>query len=204
MSDALTFYNVHEQSAYKIVVSKPENLTDISDLFISSQELMELIGRQHYVGHIGESKTTILCRNEIEVAVRALTEQLQASGKRALVIEDNDLLEILTENYPILSSNVHALGFCRRGNRIAYLSKRKRVKHRATQGDVRDLWNRLGYGFYQKYGSWLPYIARREQNIKLFKALKSIVGWRRVRKQIEDKQRLKFARQIWDKPEEFM
>ena len=53
MGDMLGFYNVHEQSAYKIVVSKPENLTDISDLFISSQELKELTGKTQYTGYIG-------------------------------------------------------------------------------------------------------------------------------------------------------
>ena len=196
----MEFYDIHEQTPYQITVSKPENMEDLSDLFITGDELQDLVGRHSYVS---DKHSTIILSGVITAAVKELTEKLEASNKKTIRIDDEELLEVLKENY-LSAFTPQDSGFGRHGNTICYTRRYKRKKHTATQGDVTMMWSYLSYAFRNKFDTFPTHIPRYDRTINMFKAFKSIVGWRRVRTCIHDKKTVKFFRQIWDNPEEYI
>ena len=196
----MNFYDIHEQTKYQITFSKPENMEDLSDLFITHEELQDLVGGHYYVS--GDSKQTINLDNVITAAVTAWSDKLEASGKKTLLIDDEELLDVLKRGYLSDHTEDNHTKFGRHGDRICYARQWKRKKTKVTQGDVAVLWGYLSSGFHAKFNVWPSHIPRYDRHIRMFKAFKKIVGWRRVRMQMHDKPRVRFFRQIWDNPEE--
>lgn len=199
----MDFYDIHEQNKYSITVSKPEKVEELSDAFITQEELETLTGGSFWPHHTSNARTYLL-NAVIEADVQELANKLDASGKKTLLIEDEDLLEVLKNNIPLAMFTPSTNEYARRGNRICYARKYKRKKKRATQGDVRAMWNMFTYAFHDKYGAWPPYTPGHQRSCALFKAFKDIVGWKRMRKHARDKENVKFYRQIWDNPEEYI
>ena len=197
----LIFYDVHEQTKYQITISKPANMEDLSDMFITAEELRDLTGSSYF--NVGEGAKPICLQSVVEAEVNKLTEKLDASGKKSLLIEDEELLEVLKNGY--LSDFLNGSDeFGRHGNRICYARRYKRKKHKATQSDVTGLWFALQDAFKAKFNVYPSHIPRYERHIPMFKAFQKIVGWRRVRATTTNKERAKFYRQIWDNPEEYI
>lgn len=197
----MDFYDIHDQTKYQITISKPANMEDLSDLFVTKEELDDMIGGNTYLH--GDDKRTITLRGVISTEVKKLTDALEASGKKTIAINDEELLEVLQKNYLTDFTDGSTI-FGRHGNHICYSRRYTRKKHKATQGDVNTLWGYFMYGFYNKYGCHPPHIPRYDRSVNQFKAFKDIVGWRRVRAQISNKETVKFFRQIWDNPKEFI
>ena len=195
------FYDIHEQTKYEITISKPINMEDLSDLFITEDELKELTGQNYFYSRDNDKRTIVL-KNVVRAAVKKWSEKLDASKAKTLPIEDEELLVILKKNY--LSDFAEENRFGRHGDRICYTTRYKRKKTKATRGDVRDLWGAFSYGFFTKYKTYPSHIPTYDRHLKMFKAFQKIVGWRRVRATTTDKEQAKFFRQIWDKPEEYM
>lgn len=195
----LVFYDVLEQTKYQITVCKPAALEDLSDMFISSEELRELTGHNY----LGEGQTRKLClKSSVTAEINKLIAKLETSGKKSIPIGDEDLLDVLKGGH--LSGFIDGNDtFGRHGNRLGYKKRYVRKKHKATQRDVQDLWNALSSGFREKYKAWPPYFTKQDRHIGMFKAFKKIVGWRLVRSRT-NKEQAKFYRQIWDNPEEYI
>lgn len=194
----MEFFDVHEQTRYKMVVSRPENLEELSDAFVSADEFRELTGLNPWVP--GSSPRTFTIDDSIAAEVQKLCDKLDASKKKSLIIEDEELLDVLKDNY--LSDYTHTDKYRRHGNRICYKYKRK--KKRATRGDLANLWGAMFYAFSDRYGVYPPHVPRYERNLQMFKAFKKIVGWKYVNKRVYTPQTRKWYRQIWDNPEEYM
>lgn len=197
----MEFYDIQEQTKYKITLSKPENMEELSDLFITEEEAKDLIGPGFWIH--GTDSRTVIMKNEVERAVAHWAEKLEESGRKTLPIDDEELLDVLKEGY-LSDFTPQTDKYGRHGDRICYARQHRRVKKKATQGDVQALWSYLQHGFRQKYGCYPSHIPRYDRGITMFKAFKKIVGWRRVRAEIKDKTYVKFIRQIWDNPEEFI
>lgn len=197
----MEFYDIHEQTKYKITISVPENVEELSDLFITKDELQELVGRGGLWLN-GTSKRTFYMDAVIKENLKRLGEKLDASGKKTLPIEDEELLDVLKNSY--VSDYDEEGRFGRHGNRLCYARRYKRVKKKPTSGDVRDLWNTLQYAFRKKYGCYPSHIPTYDRHLTMFKAWKKIVGWKAVQDCTSDKQTRKWFRQIWDNPEEYM
>lgn len=197
----MEFYDIHEQTKYKITISKPEKMEELSDLFITKDELDDALGKHSYY-FTGNNERTLLLNSVIASAVDEWGAKLDESGKKTLIIEDEELLDVLKEHYV---SDFDISGrYGRHGDRICYARRYKRKKTKPTQGDVRLLWNYLMYGFRDKFGCYPSHIPLYDRHLSMFNAYKKIVGWRLVRKQICDKTVVKFFRQIWDNPGEFI
>lgn len=196
----MDFYDIHEQTAYAVKVSKPENMEDLSDLFITEEELTDIVGRNPFVGN---HPVTITLKGVIEAEVKKLTDKLEASSKKTIPIDNEELLEVLKTGY--LSDYTPGCDlYGRHGDRICYARRYKRKKHKATQGDVKQLWDTFQYAFKDKYGCYPSHIPRYDRHLPMFRAWQKIIGWRRVRTHIHNKDTLKFYRQIWDNPEEYI
>lgn len=195
------FYDIHEQTKYKIVISRPENMEDLSDMFITSDELNDLIGKNHYYQSANSGERTLTLTSVVTAAVKEWTEKLEGSKKRTLLINDEELLDVLKSGY--FSDFIpDTTEFGRHGNRICYAKRYKRKKTKATKGDLRNLWNAFHFGFQKKHGCYPSHIPTYDRHLTMFKAYQKIVGWRAVRS-TTDKEQAKFFRQIWDNPEEY-
>lgn len=194
----MDFFNVHDQTKYSITISRPETIEQLNDWFISEEELEELIGRRVYAK---AKPVTYKLKESVRAEVKKWAEKLDASGKKTLLIDDDELLEVLKEGYMA----DYAPDYGRHGNRICFARRYKRVKKRATQGDARTLWIHIfPVAFRNKFGCYSPHVAVYDRNVTLFKAFKKILGWKAVRASISNTENVKFYRQIWDNPEEFM
>lgn len=194
------FYDLHEQTKYQLVISSPRKMEDLSDLFISSDELTELIGPSYRSSRGYGERNTITLRDAVAADIKKLTDKLDASGKKSIPIDNEELLDVLKQGY--MSDFTADPTYGRHGDRVCYTNRYQRKKHKATQSDVAALWLALQYGFKDKYDCYPSHITRWERHIGMFKAFKKIVGWRRILKHTSQPQ-TKFFRQIWDNPEEY-
>ena len=193
------FYDVLAQTKYSITISRPDKVEELSDMFITKEELDALCGGNMYFS--GQGPTTRVLNAVVTTETMAWADKLVASGKKTLRIDDEDLLDVLKRGY--LSDYMDECTlYGRHGDRICYSRQFKRVKKKATQGDVTNLWRHMMYAFYDKYGCHPSHIPRYDRHIPMFKAWKKIIGWRAVRKRIGPSTNLKFYRLIWDNPEE--
>jgi len=194
----MDFYDVHEQTKYEITVSKPKKPEDLSDLFMTEEELKDLVGRNFYMY---DKQRTIILSGVVTTEVVKWANKLEASGKKTLRIDDDELLVVLKKG-PLSDYTDDNATYGRHGNRICFARQYKRKKTKVSQSDVSMLWSHLVSGFYDRFRVWPTHIPRYERSIGMFKAFKEIVGWRRVRSHMHDKATVKFLRQIWDNPEE--
>lgn len=193
----MQFYDILEQTPYKIMIAKPENMEDLSDLFVTEEELEEMVGRNVMV--YGKTQT-IKLNNTITREVIAWAEKLVASGKKTLRIEDEALVDVLKEGH-LRDYTEDDTRFGRHGDRICYAQQFKRKKTKVTGGDVKKMWDMFTYAFREKFNVYPTHIPRYERGVNMFKAYKSIIGWQLMRKQMHNKDLVKFYRQIWDNPE---
>lgn len=193
------FYDILEQTKYRITVSKPKNMEDLSDLFVTKDELLTLIGRHQYLG--GTEKRSIIMNGVVCTELKIWTDKLIASGKKTLRIDDEDLLDVVKKGY-LTDFMEDDDRFGRHGNRICFARQFKRKKTKVTQGDVTKVWGYFTCAFYDKFKTRPSHIPRYDRHVRMFNAFKKIVGWRLMRKQMSDKTMVKFYRQIWDNPEE--
>jgi hypothetical protein len=198
----MDFYDIHDQTRFQITISKPVNMEDLSDLFVTKDELHDLVGGNVYFH--GTDKRTITLAGVITTELRKWTDKLEASGKKTLLIEDEELLDVLKKGYVSEFTDDNDDRFGRHGDRICYARRYVRKKKKATQGDVTNMWRQFQCAFHDKYGCYPSHIPRYDRGIAHFKAWKEIIGWRRLRKQMHNKETVKFYRQIWDNPEEFI
>ena len=200
----MLFFDVHDQSRYSIEISRPENVEELSDCFISKEELEELTGRHIHIYANGKPQRFLL-RANIEAEVKKWCDKLDASGKKTLPIDDEDLLKILTSRNNYLSDFTKGNDYCRHGDRISYARRYERVKKRPTKSDVRDFWIRIfPYAFRHKYGCYPPAISTYDRHWTMFKAYKKITGWKACRMFMSNPDQVKFYRKIWDNPEEYV
>lgn len=197
----MQFYDVHEQTKYRITVSKPESVDQLSDLFMTEDELSELIGKNFWFH--GNGQRTYLLNGVITTELLKWADKLDASGKKTLLIEDEELVDVLKDRNCYVSDFIDD-AYGRHGERICYARRYKRVKKRATKGDVRDFWSRIiPHAFRYKFDCYPSHIPTYDRHIVHFKAWKKILGWKVCRK-FMDSDNWKFYRQIWDNPEEFI
>lgn len=194
------FYNVEEQTKYTISISRPEGIDDLTDCFISHEELETLIGRRVYLHSKKKGKYTLGA--VVSAELKKWAEKLDASGKKTFPIEDEDLLNVLKSGY--LSDYMSDSTYCRHGDRIGYSRRYKRVKKKATQKDVRRFWTYVfPYAFRHKFDCYPPNTSLYDRHLPMFRAYKKILGWKNCVKYMDVDNR-KFYRQIWDNPEEYV
>lgn len=198
----MQFFDVHEQTKYRIIISKPETIDKISDDFISDDELKDLVGKNFWPPHSSEPRTYLL-DNSITKELQTWADKLKASGKKTLLIEDDELLSVLKKDGCCIPDYVPEFG--RHGDRICYSRRYKRVKKKPTLTDVKEFWNRIFYhAFYTRFGAWPPYVPTYNRGLQAFKAWKKCLGWTACAKHMHDPKQKKFYRMIWDNPQEYM
>lgn len=198
----MEFFDVLDQSRYSIQVSRPENVEELSDCFISKEELEELTGRCIHLYTRGKPARYLLS-NTIRAEVKKWCDKLDASGKKSLPIDDEDLVCVLKDNY--LSEFTDNDRYCRHGDRVGYSRRYVRVKKKPTQGDVRAFWIQIfPLAFRNKFGCYPPAISTYDRHLPLFNAWKKVIGWKACRKVMSDTDQVKFYKMIWDNPEEYV
>lgn len=199
----MDFYDIQEQTKYKIVITKPKSMEDLSDLFISKDEIENLVGTRHrtWLPSSNDTVCSVILRSEVTAAVNQLANKLEASKKKTIPIDDDELLDVLKMGY--VSDWTEGNKYGRHGERFCYSKRYKRKKTKATQTDVRALWQALAQGFYTRFRTYPPHITTYDRRLSMFTAFQEIVGWRRVRATTGDKEQAKFFRQIWDNPQEY-
>jgi hypothetical protein len=197
----MDFYDIQEQTKYRVVITKPKSVEDLSDLFISKDELEDLVGKHRFwAPSTSDTVCSVILRNEVTAAVERLVKKLETSKKKTIPIDDDELLEVLKMGYV---SDWTSSDYGRHGDRLCYAKRYKRKKTKATQGDVRELWQAFALGFHKKFQTYPPHISTYDRHLSMFTAFQKIVGWRRVRS-TTTKQQAKFFRQIWDNPQEYI
>lgn len=196
----MEFYDVHEQTKYKITISQPENIEELSDLFITREELTSLVGRGIWVS--STSPSTFYLENVISQEIAKLGKKLDESGKKTIPIDDDELLEALKGSY--VSDYDEEGRFGRHGDRLCYARRYKRVKKKPTKGDVRFMWSHFQHAFRHKYGCYPSHIPTYDRHLTMFKAYQKIVGWKAFIATVHDKDDRKWFRMIWENPEEYM
>jgi hypothetical protein len=197
------FYNVHEQTKYKVVLSAPESIEELTDWFMTYDEVAELVGVQHWGSPYGTNKRTVLLEGVITSEIKKWAERLENSGKKTLLIDDEELLDILKSGY--LSDFAGTDAYGRHGDRICYARRYKRVKKKATKSDIRHFWlYTYPYAFRNRYGCYPPHVPTYDRHLPQFLAAKKLLGWKHVNAVIVNSDTRKFTKQIWDNPEEYI
>jgi hypothetical protein len=181
----------------------PESVEQLSDLFITSDELSEIIGTVHFYCPPNGKQREFLLKNTIIVELQKWADKLKCSKKKTLVIDDQELLDVLKDSYV---SDYISCEFGRHGNRICYSKRYVRKQTKPTKKNVNSMWWMFDYAFREKFGCYMPHIPRYNRHLAMFRAFKEIIGWRRMRKQMDGEfpETIKFYRQIWDNPEEYI
>ena len=198
------YYDITEQSRYGMTVTRPKKIEDLSDSFVTREELVELTGHQSlYIADSPGSSTTLLFHELIKAEVTKYAERLEVSTKKSIRITDQELLEALKSQRarPMTMYSSHL--YCRHGDRIKYYKARRRVKKTATKGDSSYMWSIFMNAFHNKHGTHMPFIPMWYRTLRLFKAYKKYIGWKAFRGAIRNKDQVKFFRQVWDNPEEY-
>jgi len=190
------YYDIIEQSKYFVTVKGIEDLTSVSDVFYTYEEMQEITGGGHF-HHTHQ--TTVYFNKLIESELQEWAAKLDESGKKTLVITDHELVECLKVHQ---NSLAHYCGkkYMRRMDRIGYYHKRKKTK--PTKGDVREMWGILEGAYHDKYSCWLPHIPSWNRTLTLFESLQDIVGYKRARARMHGDD-VKFLRQVWYNPKEY-
>lgn len=198
----MEFYDILDQTKYSIQVSKPERVEDLSDLFISKDELEELVGRWTNI-YAPNKPYRMTLDAVISSELKKYADKLDASGKKTLLIDDDDLLNVLKDSKSYVSNYIDA-SYCRHGNRIGYARRYVRKKTKPTKGDVQYFWVQIiPSAFRLKFGCYPSHIPTYDRGLLLFKAFKKILGWKNC-SELMDAEHKKFFKMIWDNPEEYI
>lgn len=196
----MEFFDVHEHTKYKVTVSRPENVEELSDCFITEDELKDIVGPNFW--YQGNSPRTFINNTVVSAELDKWAAKLEESGKRTLLIEDEELLGLLKDkNY--VSDFIDGK-YGRHGDRICFSRRYERKKTKPTKTDVREFWIRIfPCAFRDKFGCYQSHIPTYDRHLPHFKAWKKILGWKRCSQYMNDGNK-KFYRQIWDHPEEYV
>ena len=198
----MDFYNVEEQTKYKLKISRPESIEKLTDWFMSHDEVTDLIGSSFYLT-TGSSSRTFLCKSVIVKELEKWANALEASGKKTLRIQDPDLLDVLKDGNYITNFIDEKYG--RHGDRICYARRYARVKKKPTKSDVREFWLRIfPDAFKDKFGAWPPYHTTYDRHLAAFRAWQKCLGWKACSRRMFDPEQKKFMKMIWDNPEEYV
>ena len=191
----MQFFDVHEHTKYMVEISRPESIDQLSDYFMSEDELKDMIGGHFYCPSTNTPRK-FLCNDLI-------TKELENwAAKKTLIIEDEDLVDVLKTTY--VSYYIDEK-YGRHGNRICYARRYKRKKKKPTKGDVREFWIRIfSHAFMSKFGAWPPYFSTYDRHLSAFKAWQKVLGWKACSKHMHDPVQKKFFKMIWDNPEEYV
>lgn len=195
--EKIVYYNIEERDRFSISISCAKNVEDLSDNFIDSEDYRDLTGRAVYhASGIVRNMIHSLIKSELET----LMEQLVGSGKKTILIGDDELVTALKDPH---CHNVadYIPGYCRHGDRLQYSRTRRRRKTKVTKTDARDMWGIFGSAFFTKFGTHMPYVPMWYRRLTLFKVYKKLIGWRKMCGHME-RNNIKFYREIWDNPEE--
>lgn len=122
-------YNVESQSKYHMKLTHIDNIEDAGDHFVTGDELKELgITRVHTYGngiHTFDRK--------IKAKLNRLIKKLKAGTGKSIKIEDQDLVDMLSESGTFVSDYVK--GIRRTGNRLSLHVPTASTKSKATKRD---------------------------------------------------------------------
>lgn len=198
----MEFFDVHEHTKYKITICRPESIDQLSDMFTTEDELKDLIGDRYFRTSSTKPRTYLL-NDVITKELEKWADKLDASGKKTLEIDDEELLDILKSSSYVSDFIDESYG--RHGNRICYSRRYKRTKKKPTRSDVREFWIRIfPYAFRSKFDCFSPYFTTYDRHLAMFKAWKKVLGWKACSKFMSDPTQRKFYRMIWDNPEEYV
>jgi hypothetical protein len=209
------YFDIVEETKYTITISKPANILELSDCFMTEEEILERASIQQYTlrGMSPGTTKTIVDDEAIKRGVEHWVVELKRSGKKSIQITDQDLLDNLTTCIWSSNRNVRTITnqvYTKHGDRILRFVPRR--KTRATRGDLRELWWDISRAWKEHVGTWTPHIPQYSQTPEFMAFFKKALGWRRVRKSMrrnydetraQFRARVKFKRYIWDHPEEF-
>ncbi len=198
------YFDIQEQSRYGMIVTIPKEMSDLSDSFVTREELQDLTGNMNlYIANQPGATTTLMFHELIGAEVKKLVDQLDASDKKSVLIKDQELLDVLKNGRAYEMARYAGNEYCRHGDRIKYYKSRRRIKKTASKSDRNYMWSIFMNAFHEKYGTHMPFIPLWYRTLALFKAYKKLIGWKAFRAAINNKDQVKFFRQIWDNPEEY-
>jgi len=193
----MRYYTIEAETKYYVELSGPVPIEEVTNEFVSEDEL-SYEGRYPRAG-------VMLRYDVIRKALDELCSKLEKSKKRTIQIKDQDLLDALCHERCEPITELTGGTFSRRKDRLCYPPKpRKKVK--PTKGDAKNLIRIAADAVYIEFGTWFPRIALVEYRAGLLLMFKKVFTWKQMRSFIprHDEKNLKFYKQIWDNPKEYL
>jgi hypothetical protein len=188
---------VIEDSRFRIEVKLCKDLTEVSDNFVTDDDLHERFGDGIY---ISDNIRFYTDSNLIKVELERLVSPMRIDDKiRSVTIEDDELLAAIKDQ----SVRDYAPDVCRRGNKLSRYVPRARPQKAPRRSDHTAIWNALYPACRDKYGTWLPHVPIRFRTAELLKLYKKAFSWKAIAKRIPQDQ-LRWCHMIWLKPKEYL
>jgi hypothetical protein len=194
------YFNIVEQTKYEMVITEPASIAELSDNFVSMTELEQQFGNSLSLYAPVVDRHLILGA-AITRDLEKVAQELEATGRTTIVIEDAELLEVAREYRHHIPS-----GFAVRKNRLRhYVPKAARPQKTVRKSDitytiyaaemaVRHKYN-LGSLHVPKYGHGLGYLRVLKKLVTLKEVLKAGPYYVSGRE--------KWVRKVWAKPQEY-
>jgi len=186
-------YEIQSQTKYSITITEIDNIEDCGDHFITQEELTEMGIRYNY------GTAPRLFDNKIKAEINRLISKI-AEGKKSIIIDDDELVEVLTSSSRAVSEFVK--GTRRVGNRLSLYTKKvvpqTKVKYKN--------WTTLVLAYErilkEKFEVYVD-VKRNDSDRKGFvEVFKKGFTWEDVLEiDVVDKDDIEWCKKLWDNPE---
>jgi len=198
----MQLYTIAAQSKYMLFIEQIVDIEDAGDDFITAEEMCEMTGEEFNEARRYYFDDRVFRRDAIKEALGVLADEIRKTGKKSVLIKDDELLEVFKQGYSI---SEFAEGFRRVGNRL-FLQEKK------PNGPKKANMNVLAYRVQQTVNNGNKYeieIKYASHDVPGTIALcKKLVSWEDILwedngyKNVND-ETIGFCKQIWDNPNIF-
>jgi hypothetical protein len=196
MEDETRYYNIDEDNKYSMVVTKCQNMEDVGDHFVTSEEMKEL-GHSTFCGRIIKDATIVADANSWFL-------KLEKNELRSIKVTDEELVFALRENRHLLVDIGDGDLKLRAGRLGHYRDPKPRTKKRATKTDSKSCVDIAVYAAERKFHLTFPYVTAYNRTANLLKMLKKIVTWKDMKAATYNTRDLAWVKKVWDNPQEYL
>lgn len=219
----MKYYDVLERNRYIMIVKECEDITELSDTFVTSEQLGDL-GHTHYYG---SGKQKVFFEAQIRKTLQSWIDLIKpgCNSTRNTTSEILQLIEAVDTwklNHYLDDLNesgqpLYAVGAGQNPtirNQTAARAKPRKRSQRIIQRDYKSLIRLMTHGMYTKYDitiEWDLYSYGFQSRVNF---AKKVLAWRDITKQVKEKsyfwgfsagsltkEDLVYIKQLWDNPE---
>ena len=200
-------FTVEQINPYCLDISEITNVEDVGDEFYLEDEMREMLG----IGERDWIQTGIVgLTTKVEARLAGYKQKLIESGKKTIVIEDQDLIDFFTSRS--IEVSYYIPGLRRVGNRLSIFEKKKKVG--ANKRDFAQIIRRgiAVVGSVNYLTIEFKYLETHQFEHAL-KIIKSLITWEQLIAGYKGRwdcaaplsgEMLEIARFVWDNPSHFV